>query len=83
VTELGLPPVPGLLAVGAFPGTPAEAAGFDGQPALVVAIDGRPTDAGLPSYCDVVADHRQGDTAVFRVVRPGAREPVDVRLAFE
>jgi S1-C subfamily serine protease len=83
LTALQLPPIPGLVATAAFPGTAAEKSGFGRMPALIVAIDGKPMDDGIVSYCDTVGNYGRGERAVLSVVSPGRDQPIDVPITFE
>ena len=83
LTELDLPSVAGIVVVSAVPGTPAADAGFGQAPVLLVAIDGQTLTNTLRSYCNLVGDYAQGETARFTVYAQGDEQPQDVDVTFE
>jgi S1-C subfamily serine protease len=82
LTNLGLPPVPGLIVRLAVPGSPAAAVGLGQRPALVVAVNGAEMNGQLSTYCQAVADARRGDTGTFTVIEAGSNQPRDVDIPF-
>jgi hypothetical protein len=82
LTDLGLPPIAGLVVRSVVPGTPAEEAGFGDQPALVVEVDGVEMDATLPGYCDAVEVRRSGDESTYVTFFAGEAEPREIRVQY-
>ena len=82
LTDLGLPPIAGLIVRNVVPGTPADEAGFGAEPALVVEVDGVEMDATLPGYCDAVEVRRSGDESTFVAFFAGDAEPREIRVSY-
>ena len=69
--ELGFPP--GVIAVGAIPGTSTARMGLP-LPALVVSVGGVAMDRGRKGYCDVVRADRGRVSVVVRTLRTSSSE---------
>ena len=74
---------PGIVALGAVPGTAAERAGLGRGGDVLVAVNGMPLDNSLASYCDAVGGGRSGDKVTFSVLQQGSSHPREVVLTFE
>ena len=93
-TDNGFPIVPdpagvegdvgGLIVARTVPGTVAANAGFNANaPASIEAINGQAIDNTLGSYCSVVGQAKQGETATFSVYAQNTTEAQQVEVGFE
>ncbi len=62
----GLPP--GVVTLGAVPGTPAAAAGLSDRSVLVTSIDGRRLSGTLADYCAATDGRRTGERVTLEVL---------------
>ena len=73
----------GVLVLGVYNGSPAQAAGLRGEEAgsdVIEAVDGKPVRT-LDEMLDEVERHEPGDELELHVLRDGSRSTVEVRLA--
>ncbi len=93
-TDNGFPIVPdpagvegdvgGLIVARTVPGTVAANAGFNANaPASIEAINGQAIDNTLGSYCSVVGQAKQGETATYSVYAQNTTEAQQVEVGFE
>ena len=84
VASLDLPDdQPGLVVVGAVPGSNAADAGFGDEPVLITAVNGEPIRNTLNSYCAAAGGTPAGEQMTFTVFQPGDATPQDVRVTVE
>jgi len=62
----GLPP--GVVTLGAVPGTPADDAGLGGRSVLITSVDGQRLDGTMANYCAVTDGRRTGQRVTLSVI---------------
>ncbi len=76
--ELGLPPDTGAVVNKVLPETPAASAGLQ-EGDVVLSVDGKPI-GDVRDVREAITNHRNGETATLRVLRPGEAHPREIRL---
>ena len=79
--ELGLPPDTGAVVSRILAATPAAAAGLQ-EGDIVLSVDRKPI-GDVRDVREAITDHRIGETAILRILRPGEIHPRELRLTVQ
>ena len=79
--ELGLPPDTGAVVNRIIPATPAASAGLQ-EGDIVLSVDRKPI-GDVRDVREAITGHRNGETAILRILRPGEIHPRELHLTVQ